>query len=177
MTQRRIYQNDYPYFITFRIRDNFPLFEDKKMAELLADIMVKAGQLKGFYVLAYQIMPDHVHLLVQCNNTNRTLEKVRLVGDENNFYSSERTLSSLRSQLKQYNISDLRQSIKGNFSRKLHMGNIWQPRFYTCIINTHQYLRTVIEYIQYNPIKAKLPVKYHLLPYQYCNKLKTEDLF
>ena len=73
-----------------------------------------------------------------------------------------------------YNISDLIQSIKGNFSRKLHMGKIWQPRFYTRVVSTRKYLYTVIEYIKYNPVKAELPIKYSKEPYQYFSMVNKK---
>lgn len=141
MTQRRIYQTDYPYFVTFNVRDGLPFFEETKYAKLLSKIIFNAGKLKGFDVLAYQIMPEHMHLLTWQKHTNRivdgtdrTLENVRSVG-VNYGLSSESTLSRMRPITRvrsgSFNISDLLQSIKGNFSRKIHEGNIWQKRFYT----------------------------------------------
>ena len=132
-------------------------------------------------------MPEHVHLLVYINNTDRTLEKVRSVGIKQSLITvPERTLSSVRSnskndvrsdKMKQYSISDLMQSIKGNFSRKIHIGNIWQKRFYTRIVNNRRYLHSVIEYIKHNPTKAELPLKYYRQPYRYFNWTKINFLF
>lgn len=184
MTQRRIYQNEYPYFITFRTREGWPVFEDEKMAGLMADIMSNAGRLKRFDIVAYQIMPDHVHLLTQYNrNTgcgdllwDRTLERVRSGGGDNVFSSkNERTLSNVRS-VHPHTISDLVQSCKGNFSREIHIGNIWQRRFYARIVSTRKYLETVIMYIRCNPVKACLPKKYANQPYQYFNFNKLNNL-
>jgi len=50
-------------------------------------------------------------------------------------------LSSVRSgKKKQHTISDLMQSIKGNFSRTIQQGNIWQKRFNTRIVNANEYI-------------------------------------
>ena len=176
MTQRRIYQNEYPYFVTFRTREGLALFEEAKYAELLAKIILNAGRLKRYDILSFQIMLDHVHMLVykQCidsigHNTDRTLEKVRSVGRAKRIHHPERTLSRVRDQdKKECTISDLMQSIKGNFS--LHMGNVWQRRFYTRIVDNDDYLRAVIEYIKQNPIRDGLPEKYHEMPYQCIDK-------
>ena len=166
--------------------ENFPLFEETRFAELIAQEMFVSAYIKHYDVLAFQIMPEHIHLLVHIESTDRpiilcdrTLESVRLgVIDYGLSSPTERTFSKVRSAKKiQHNISDLMQSIKGNFSRKLHMGNIWQIRFYTRIVTTGKYLRTVIEYIQHNPVKAELPDKYHRLPYRYFTELKIKDLF
>lgn len=64
MTQRRIYQYECPYFVTFRTREGFRLFEDDKMVGLLSREIFVSVNLKRFDILAYQIMPDHVHVLV-----------------------------------------------------------------------------------------------------------------
>lgn len=165
MTQRRIYQDEYPYFVTFRTREELQLFEKTKHAELLADITFSAGRLKRFDILVYQIMLDHVHLLVQYRLADRTLESMRSVFVNHNNISSECTLSRVRSDKKEkYTISDFMQSIKGNFSRELRMGNIWQCRFYARIVNDQKYLETVIHYIKNNPTKEKLPQKYYQPP-------------
>jgi len=85
MTQRRIYQEEYPYFVTFRTWGDYPLFEDGKMAELLANEIVTSARIKRYDVLAWQIMPEHVHLLAYINFADRTL------------FRWDRTLESVRS--------------------------------------------------------------------------------
>lgn len=186
MTQRRIYQEEYPYFITFRTQDGFSLFEETKMARLLANEIFISAHIKRYDVLAFQIMPDHAHLLTHIINPDRmlfeldrTLESVRSEMMNDDIPSpTDRTFSKVRSdKLKnQFTISDLMQSIKGNFSRKIHMGNIWQKRFYARIVTTDEYLRTAVEYIINNPIKAALPRKYHDWPYQFIHWEKINEL-
>lgn len=184
MTQRRIYQVEYPYFVTFRTKDGLLLFEDEKMAGLLADIIHTAGRLKRYIILAYQIMPDHVHLIVQQYRTkyfksDRILERMRSGNMEWSPSQPERTFSNVRSinPKQSFNISDLLQSIKGNFSRKIHQGNIWQKRFYARIVHTNKYFCTVLQYINYNPIKAELPVGFRKKPYQYFHWDNIKDYF
>ena len=179
MIQRRIYQNEFPYFVTFRTREGYPLFDKTEYAELLSQIMFNACALKRFDLLAYQIMLDHVHLLTQCNiKMDRTLERVRSGDVEWLFSPTERTFSNVRSSIKkQHAISDLIQSIKGNFSRELHIGNIWQRRFYTRIVNNRKYLENIIYYLKQNPIKEKSPQKYGKPPYQYFDWPKINNLF
>lgn len=64
MTQRRIYQNDFPYFVTFRTSEGAPFFENTEYAESLSRTIFQAGNMKGHNILSFQIMPDHVHVLV-----------------------------------------------------------------------------------------------------------------
>lgn len=78
------------------------------MAGLLTEIIFNAGRLKKYDILAYQIMPDHVHVLACIKHTDRTLENVRSIGGGHGSPTPERTLSRVRSGNKnnQYNISD-----------------------------------------------------------------------
>jgi REP element-mobilizing transposase RayT len=178
MTQRRIYQDEYPYFVTFNTLGGEPWFEEEKYAELLARIIFETGEMKGYKILSYQIMPNHVHLLVG----KRTLESVRLEDDKNvNSIdnSAERTFSKVRDPKKQrtHAISDLMQSIKGNFSYKHKLGLIWQSRFHTRIVNTPKYLATITKYIQENPVKEGLSKMYSKSPYQFFDWYKIQNLF
>jgi REP element-mobilizing transposase RayT len=118
-------------------------------------------------------MPEHVHMLVQ--NGTRTLEKVRWVGALPII--SERTLSSVRDHPLRYTISDVVQSIKGNFSRRIHAGTIWQRRFNSRIVNTEDRLRNTVYYIKNNPIKAGLSDRYQKSPYQFFNWPAIRQLF
>ncbi len=75
MTQRRIYQDKYPYFVTFKAKENVSIFEKTEYANLLSCIIFKSGNLKQYNILSFQIMPDHVHLLVNSiKNMSATTE-------------------------------------------------------------------------------------------------------
>ena len=175
MTQRRIHQDAYPYFITFNTAKGESVFEEEKLAKALAQTMRNAARLKGWTILAYQIMPNHIHLLT----SKRMLESMRSEDETKMDIQKfpERTLSRVRDpkQNHTHSISDLMQSIKGNFSYKHKLGPIWQPRFYSRIVNTEKYLTTVVGYIQCNPVKDGLPPRYTKPPYQYFNWRKIKE--
>ena len=178
MTQRRIYQSEFPYFITIKTKDGICFFDKTRYTKLLSGIIFYACRLKHYVLYAYCIMPDHLHLLVrQILNTHRTLEKVRWGGDKNVYsHHPQSTLSRVRPK-REYTISNLIQSIKGNFSRKLHIGYIWQKRFNSRIVDTEERLINTIEYIENNPVNAGLPEKYSKFPYMYFNRERIDKLF
>ncbi len=66
-------------------------------------------------------------------------------------------------------LSDFIQSIRGTFSRQIHMGQLWHPRFHDRIIRNEEQLESTIRYITQNPIKAGLAEKWRTQPYQYLN--------
>lgn len=184
MTQRRIYQEEYPYFMTFRTREGWPMFRDEKMAGLLSEIMFNAGRLKRYDILAYQIMPDHVHALAQVmGSEERGRGHPRSEGSRPLFSPP---IAGVRARdaanAYQPTISDLMYTVKSYFIKRIRMHHgiqysVWHSRFYTRIINTNRYLRTVIEYIQRNPAKARLPARYQKSPYQYFNWPAIRQLF
>lgn len=178
MSQRRVYQDEFPYFVTTNTRKRKEFFNDIGYARLLYGIILKACKMKNFLVYAFCIMPDHLHLLVEkMRLPHRTLEKVRWGGEEKVIFSHfQSTLSSVRVKY-EYNISDLMQSIKGNFSRQIHIGNIWQPRFNSRIIDNDESLQNILEYIENNPINTGLPRKYNKHPYMYFNWKLIYQLF
>jgi len=76
-----------------------------------------------------------------------------------------------------YNVSDFIKSIKGTFSRKIHIGRLWQTRFRDEIIHSDKQLYLTINYIINNPIKAELPEKWNKHPYEYKNDKLIKELF
>ncbi|MFH1366385.1 MAG: hypothetical protein ABIH38_00145 [Patescibacteria group bacterium] len=251
MTQRRIYQNEFPYFITTNIRERFWFFDNKEYTLLFYKIVIKACKKKDFILYAFGILADHVHLLVKKRdiagrdtravnsllNTTRipacfalrskagrsapalkgkdgcalekarcvedrvehTLEKVRCESREEYGFSSgtqcgpslisQRGLSHISqrglshipqrglSSPRGYTISDLMQSIKGNFSRQIHIGELWQSRYNFRIIGNKRRLYNTVQYIKYNYQKHGLPENYSRYPYLYLNYKLVHDLF
>ena len=170
MTQRRIYQNEFPYLITSNTKNRNPIFEDTKLTWKLNRAIQACCVLKGFVLLGFCILPDHFHLLAWKYNPARVGEPT--LGDDNNtqpqwlFPSSQRTFSNVRGN---HSVSDLMKSIKGSFSRSLDRGSIWQPRFNFRIIDNQKRLHNTLRYIQSNYRKHSLPEKYGQPPHVYSN--------
>ncbi|PIS40751.1 MAG: hypothetical protein COT26_01660 [Candidatus Kerfeldbacteria bacterium CG08_land_8_20_14_0_20_43_14] len=51
-------------FFTTKVRENENFFNDLKYSKLLRDIIINTCKLKGFLVVSFCIMPDHLHLIV-----------------------------------------------------------------------------------------------------------------
>lgn len=183
MTQRRIHQSEYPYFVTFRTRADLWLFDDIEYAEILRKIMINAGRLKRFDILAYQIMPDHVHILVKQNTFASVAASIHIprtrasapaiggvgVSAPRDGCARGENVSQFMHCVKSYFAAEIRNRFGINYS-------VLQPRFYTRIVDTDAYLRTVIEYIRYNPVASELPAKYHAAPYQFVDGKKIKRL-
>ncbi|MFA6587460.1 MAG: transposase [Patescibacteria group bacterium] len=64
MKPRRIHQTDFPYFITTKVKGNKSFFDNVEYSELLNDVIINTCKLKGYLLVSFCIMPDHLHLIV-----------------------------------------------------------------------------------------------------------------
>jgi REP element-mobilizing transposase RayT len=174
MTQRRIYQTQYPYFVTFNTRRGFCTFDNVTCAKILSDVIFQTCRIKNFQILIYQIMPDHVHMLI-CNivpahpavgarggNTGPTAGTAARA----RFY----TISQLVHGIKSYYYTTAYKKFKITLSP-------FQSRFNSRVVNDSEYLKRIIRYVEYNPIKACLPLHYRHHPYQFINWEAIHRLF
>jgi REP element-mobilizing transposase RayT len=148
------------------------MFEDIRWTEILHQMILDAGVLKNHFVHQFCIMPDHVHILCKTKSTELQSGFSNPRGSSVDFKNNCDC-----GQIHKYNISDFVKSIRGTFSREIHRGQIWQPRFYDQIIENEKQLSTTIDYIINNPIESKLSDKYQKYPYQFINDELINDLF
>ncbi len=128
MNIRRYYFPGQIVFITQVVKDRTPIFLDDDMVKLLIYILRYVKVKHSFKMLAYVILPDHFHLLIQPN-------------DKSNFSQIMHSLKSrfTRAFKKKKNITD-------------HL-NLWQRRFWDHIIRNEQDFENHFHYIHFNPIK------------------------
>lgn len=184
MTQKRVVQNEYPYLLTTNVKGGDPYFEDGGHAKALANIIRTTCELKHFALLAYCIMPEHVHIIVVPSRgvgvTAGRAARARGAGK----YSTRQERPAVAAGIimnKSYTVSDLMHGIKSYFVHVLRNGSTdavfaWQPRFNSRVLNTEDYLRTAIEYVQFNPKKAGLPARYCKQPYLFVAEKLVDSL-
>jgi len=195
------------YFITTVTYERRRSFVRVEQAKTMGGIIVNACRMKGFVLLAYSIMPDHVHVLVQKNSSSGSLEKAPFRAMENNYHlkqglSSPRVSSALEKAplrkridfVKEHDInnhlkgglsspgrriftlSDLMQSIKGNFSYRMDGGTFWQEHYDARIVSTVDHLSNTMEYIINNHRKHDLPDAFGRHPFVYHDLRKIRAL-
>ncbi|USN53276.1 MAG: transposase [Candidatus Nomurabacteria bacterium] len=175
MTQRRIYQNTYPYHLTTVTKNRRWAFRDVKLAWKLHQAILGACFVKGYTALAFCILPDHIHLLVWKHIPARVGEPTLGLDEIQTqllFPEAQRAFSNVRDN-NHDDISYLMKSIKGTFARSISSGPIWQPSFNSRIVDSDQRLYNTLQYIQYNYRKHKLPAHYGQAPYTFLNIPKS----
>ena len=165
------------YFITTVSKDRRPLLRDIRLAQRLATMIRTACTMKGFTLLGFSILPDHVHLLVI---HQRILERMRweggiFVNARREGMASDGTECGRPSHTAEGDLSrspavgDLMRSIKGTFSRTLQQGHVWQRRYHLRHVGADDLYR-VAGYIRFNFRKHQLNHTFGQEPFVWMNE-------
>jgi putative transposase len=118
----------YPHHVTQRGNRRLPTFFSDEDYQAYLDLMAEYGAACGLKVLAYCLMPNHVHL-VAVPATAEALAAA--VGEAHRRYTR-----------------------RVNF-REGWRGHLWQERFFSCVLDGRHALAAV-RYVERNPVRAGL---------------------
>lgn len=134
----RIIATGYPHHITQRGNNRATVFFDDYDRRKYIDLLAGYAHKYRLQIWAYCLMDNHVHLLVV---PETDISLARGIGLTNQMYT-------------QYLNRKLKQS-----------GRIWQNRFFSCVVDSDQYLWEVARYIERNPLKAGLSARVETYPW------------
>lgn len=129
---RRYYVPDAIVFITCVTNQRFHYLENPQDTELFAQTVRNVQKLYPFHLLAYVVLPDHFHWLMQMKDSKSNFSEV--------LHSTKRNFT------KRYKNAH---HITGNFQ-------LWQPRFWDHIIRDEMDLERHFDYIHWNPVKHQV---------------------
>lgn len=125
------------------------------VAKIVSD---KLHELDGnkYELIAYSIMPNHVHLLIDTT--------IQIIDDEG-FYINEVPEDY-------YQLHQIMKLIKGSTAHAANKhlgrkGKFWQKDSYDRYVRNGKELWNIIQYILHNPVKAGLVAKPDDYPYNY----------
>ena len=124
------------YLITFTTLARQPLFLDFQPASRVAQALYHPLLWRDAQLLAWVLMPDHWHGLVQ-------------LGDRSNLSALVRTIKSNKAR-----------SSPDSISRP-----VWAPGFHDRAVRKDQYLKATARYIIMNPVRAGLVSSPRFYPY------------
>ncbi|NMC16104.1 MAG: transposase [Chloroflexi bacterium] len=132
---KRNYFQGGTYFFTLVTYKRVKIFLDDICTESFFDALGKVKDTHHFELLAYCVLPDHIHLLMTLDNT------------DSNF-------SSRIKEIKRKATLAIREHLQ---NPSLH---VWQDRFWEHTIRDDNDLKMHFDYIHYNPIKHGYSEKY-----------------
>jgi len=116
----------YVYFLTLNARKRRAYFKVGSLAQMVADGIRYYAKTRNYRLIAYCIMPDHVHLLIQAMEGAKDLTD--LVRDFKKFTTTR------------------------SWSHGIN-GKLWQRGYYEHIVRKSESISAIAEYILNNPVK------------------------
>jgi putative transposase len=117
------------YHVTFTVAERAAVFSDLRLGRVVARCINSPELMRDASTLAWVLMPDHLHWLVQ-------------LGDQLKLDQLVRRMKSASAQ----RVNQLRGA----------SGSLWQPGYYDHLIRDDENLRDAARYIVANPLRAGL---------------------
>lgn len=156
-----------------------PIFEKRETAQILNEVIIDGCKRKNFSIIAFCILPDHAHLLIQkkqpfCTSrlnaphtsrlsplTSRLTVAAMVPNKKPSAGAVTRavaTYSDLLYYIKSFAFYRLRKELGLTFSP-------WQPRYNFRIVDSESRFENTLNYILHNYKKHHLPKRYGWYPY------------
>ena len=142
----RISRKTPAYYFTTVAHKRLPIFRTEKLKQVLCDAFNEVRNKHGILILAYVIMPDHVHLLVYSEREMK--DALRLL----NGVAARRVIQHLKENGYERSLFKLR----GEIRERNHKHSVWQHHPDSLNIHGEDTFRQKVEYIHQNPVRAGL---------------------
>jgi len=129
-----------------------PIFEDSKALDIQLEAILFGRRQQWYYLLAFVIMPDHLHLII---------------------IPKDKNISECMKSIKGFSARRINKA----FGRK---GSIWQSGFYDYIIDSEEKVLNRIRYIEENPVRKGMvmqPEDYKYSSIRYRDETDFEIFF
>jgi putative transposase len=118
------------YFLTVCVDQRVPVFLDLALGDFVAMQFLRFGTAFGFEVIAYVVMPDHIHLLAAGQLDDSLLKPYMHRFKQETGYEWKH--------------------------RRHHRTRLWQEGYYDRILRDNDPTEGVVRYILENPVRAGL---------------------
>ena len=145
---------DFPYIgriaysVTITTFNRIPAFQDIAFARIAKEKLLRTAEKFGFALIAYSLMPDHVHLLVK----------------------GLRDDSDLQAFIRSWNTQT------GFAWRQRGRVKLWQPGYFERVIRNDANLYLAARYVLMNPVRAGLVRRASEYEFGGSTMYKLEDL-
>lgn len=142
------YRGPHRYFLTFGTHRRRERFRDSQIVAMVVRHFRRTARREGFAILAYCVMPDHVHLLVEGTTPQSDMRRF---------------------------VKGTKQSSAQVYSR-MKEGCLWGEGCHDRMLRRDTDAREVARYIVWNPVRAGLTATPAAYPYLGSDLLSMEDL-
>jgi len=140
----KIYEEEYPYFITSSIVGGYPIFSMPEAAQIVLDGLIFLQNERDVQINAYVVMENHIHFIALGDDLAGKIGlfksyTARQIIDMLSKQGRNRILSSLK-------LNKLKSHVKCDYQ-------LWQKGFHPKQIVGDKMMMQKIEYIHQNPVK------------------------
>ncbi len=146
---RRFDNREFPSLVTTSVAERRRVFSSEAAARLFINVLEETRIETGFHLLAFAVMPDHVHLVMSAPASGRLGQVIQLV--KGRF-------------ARRYNL------VHGG------SGPFWQSRYHERALRSERELSATIEYVHQNPVAARLAATAAGYPWSSANARYPTDL-
>ena len=137
------YRGHYRYFTTCCVESRRAVFTTDRVVLPLMEQVLRTWSARGFAILAYVVMPDHLHLLVEGREDEADFRGAMMV---------------------------FRQRTALTFRRETGT-TLWQDGYYERVLRRDEALLSTAAYIIQNPVRARLVQSFDEYPYLWADPI------
>jgi putative transposase len=138
------------FFVTTTVVDFVNVFKNTKCCDLLISNIKHYQKKYNFEILAYVIMPNHFHWIVQVDPTRGTISDI--MRDIKKYSAWD--IMEIIENIKEKNLIEIFE--KNAMEYKDRKRKFWKKRFDDQVIRDQKMFCTKLRYIHNNPVKAGL---------------------
>lgn len=140
----KIYDSDYPHFITSSVVQGYPLFSNPGAAEIILNALTFLQDHRNTNIYAYVMMENHIHLIVKSDQLTKKLQAFK-------SWTARNIIEMFKENGNYHQLYKLKKA-----RQRSHTGSIyqlWQQGFHPKQIIGDKMMIQKIEYIHNNPVK------------------------
>ena len=170
MNRYKVYDNSYKvYFSTCSIMRWLPVFNSPEYFAVIIDSLKYCQANKGLKLMAYVIMPDHLHMVTSSEEDKSLSDIMR----DFKRFTSKAISTLLKKECRIYYLKVFRNYAK--LSKEDSIYKVWRDDFYPKVVYSEKFLRQKIDYIHYNPVRKGLVEKPEEWLYSSARNYLLED--
>jgi putative transposase len=136
------------HYLTFVCFERVPVFKSDHICQFFVDAVIETRDAHPFKFVAYVLMPDHAHLIVNPLNCN-----IEVVGRQIKGRSARKSIDWLKENGFYSSLDKLKRRVPG---KRKHSYSLWQEKVKSVDLESEKFIRQKIRYIHMNPGRAGL---------------------
>lgn len=141
----KFYESHYPYFITCSLLEGIPLFSDPQITRIILDSLEFLQDYRKVKLYGYVLMENHMHMIIESENNSEVLKNFK-------SFTAKKILESLEERNRLHDLKKLK------FHKRAHKHQsnyqVWQEGGHPKQLDDREKMRSCLEYIHNNPVKA-----------------------